>query len=160
MLRRLSRQAVDEPARSSTVLGDWYGNLLFTRHSKLVLLVSERSLLSVPLPVRDCVNFVPRFRSAVGNVLAAVGVSAGPVAAELGEMENVEFARTISRSVLGSMNDLADQARWLLGERPDITVRDLALELSQVPCGPIGYRHPGEFAAALLQEAAGLKGSA
>ena len=60
MLRRVSRESLDEPARSSTVLGDWYANLLFTRRARLVLLVSDRSLLSVLFPVRDCVNFAPQ----------------------------------------------------------------------------------------------------
>ena len=154
MLRRVSRESLDEPARSSTVLGDWYANLLFTRRARLVLLVSDRSLLSVLFPVRDCVNFVPRFRSAVTDLLTSLGIAPVALATELREMNEVQFGRTISRSVLGSMNDLAYHARWLLGERPSLRETDLALELSQIPCGPIGYRHPGEVAAELLAQTA------
>ena len=155
MLRRVSRESLDEPARSSTALGDWYANLLFTRRARLVLLVSDRSLLSVLFPVRDCVNFAPRFRSAVTDLLTSLGIAPVALATELREMNEVQFGRTISRSVLGSMNDLAYHARWLLGQRPSLRETDLALELSQIPCGPIGYRHPGEVAAELLAKTAG-----
>lgn len=65
-------------------------------------------------------------------------------------MEALGFARTASRIVLGSMNDLAYQARAALDVQPDITLSTLAVTLSQVPCGPIGMRHPSDVALALL----------
>ena len=93
MLRRVSRESLDEPARSSTALGDWYANLLFTRRARLVLLVSDRSLLSVLFPVRDCVNFAPRFRSAVTDLLTGLGIAPVALATELREMNEVQFGR-------------------------------------------------------------------
>ena len=135
---------------STTALGDWYVNLLFTRQARLVHAVSERSLLSVVLPARDMRSLVSRLRPAVGEVLAALGAPPEGVAAELQEMEEVALARTASRSVLGSMNDLAYQARVLLAMRPGISPLELALDLGRVPCSPLGFHYPCEVAVGLV----------
>ena len=65
-------------------------------------------------------------------------------------MEQVRFARTASRSVLGSMIDLSYQTRWMLDARPGMTLDDVALELSRVPCGPIAMQYPRDVATAFL----------
>ena len=150
LLMRLKRHGVDAMAESTTALGDWYGNVFFTRRARLVFLVSDRSLLSVFVPARDWPNFSSHFRSSVSDVLQGLGIPEIALAAELREMEEVKFGRTASRTVLGSMIDLAYQARWELEEQPDITLPELAIKLSRVPCGPIGMAYPREVAAALL----------
>ena len=49
LLKRLHQTPVDAPA-SSTVLGDWYANILWVYRKPLVLAVSARTLLPVLLP--------------------------------------------------------------------------------------------------------------
>lgn len=152
VLSRVPDEFIGPPSRSTTALGDWYANLLSTREVRLVLVVSERSLLSVLVPAPDWANFPERFRKAVGDVLIRLSASRDGVAAELREMQEVTFDRTRNRTVLGSMNDLAFQARGRLGTCPDISLTDLAYELSQVPCRPLKYRHPREVAVGLLAQ--------
>lgn len=43
----------------TTVLGDWYANLIFTRPQQLVLCLNERSLLFLLLPAQNFKNVAP-----------------------------------------------------------------------------------------------------
>lgn len=149
-LRRFPQPASSELRESTTILGDWYVNLLFTRRARLVLVVSERSLLSVLLPANDFGNFMPRLRSSVERLLVTLGAPRTSVAAELREMQQAVVARTINRRVLGSMNDLAYQVRVRLELEPATAVGSLEVELSGVPLSFIGYRQPAEVAVGLL----------
>lgn len=49
LLARVGPPTPDPPA-STTVLGDWFGHLVFVGHQRYVILVSERSRLAVLLP--------------------------------------------------------------------------------------------------------------
>ena len=150
VLKRIRDKNVDVTVASTTALGDWYANLLSVCQARLVLLVSERSLLSVVVPARDWGNFLPPFRDAVSDLLAGLAVPSADAKAELGEMDQLRFSRTASRVVLGSMIDLTYQARTILAARPGISLGRLALELSKVPSGPIGMQYPRDVAAGLL----------
>src|SRR5262249_47773564 len=88
----------------STKLGDWYAHLLFTR-PQLVLCVSERTLLPVLVPARDGSLLVARLCYAVGQMLTALGVGDAAVASEREAMKDAVIGKTVSRQVLGSMND-------------------------------------------------------
>jgi hypothetical protein len=68
LLKRPHVDGLDEGA-VTTRLGDWYGNLLFTRYLRLVICVSERSLLPVFVEAKDFSTSATRFRAAVRLVL-------------------------------------------------------------------------------------------
>jgi len=140
LLARLGHAPAKEPGLSSTRLGDWYANLVFLRGARLVLCVSERTLLPVVLHARDLATLGARLASAAGDVLAAIGVPAEVAHDERDRMAEVVFARTASRRVLGSMSDLA----YLLAADfdPNASLLDLALKLAETPCGPLGMESP------------------
>jgi hypothetical protein len=56
----------------TTEFGDWYGNLVPTSSGDLILFISERSLLTVAIPVWESDNLVPLFRLRVANLLVYV----------------------------------------------------------------------------------------
>ena len=150
MLTRVGGVTLNPEVRSTTELGDWYADLLFTRHARLVLLVSERSLLSVLLPARDLSHFADRFREAAAEVFAGLDASPSAAEAEVMQMKSVEFGPTASRTVLGCMNDLAFQARTILEDQPELGLKAVALKLARVPFSSIGNRFPGDLAVVLL----------
>lgn len=154
LLRRLVKEEGPESALppNTTALGDWYANALYGRHYRVVLCTSERSLLSVVLPLRDLKSLIPRFHQAVDDLLLRIGVSNEARGREAKEMADVRFGPTASRGVLGSMNDLAVQCRFRLEEDPHMNLSDLALQLSEVPCGPLKYRYPADVTIELLQK--------
>jgi hypothetical protein len=152
LLRRLGEYAVwhdgDQP---TTRLGDWYANLLFTKRQKLIICVSERSLLPVFVTAKDPSSFSFRFQEAVRSMLWALGVSADALDEELCEMAQVKIGPTASRSVLGSLNELALGGHYALGQQPEMDLLTLAMEVAETPCSPIKYASPREATLALLR---------
>jgi len=55
LLRRVDD--TETPTASTTVLGDWYAKVLYSRPHQLVLCVSERSLLPVVLHAKEWLTF-------------------------------------------------------------------------------------------------------
>jgi len=151
LVRRLGSVAQVEPYAPTTALGDWYANVLYTRPRQLILCVSERSLLSVLVPARDPTTFLPRFRETVLSHLTAIGASVQAVAAEGEEMKEIRVGRTASRSVLGSMRDLALTVQQELALERWASLEDLQLHLSTFIMGAIGMRYPCDVALELLQ---------
>ncbi|MCL5291463.1 MAG: hypothetical protein M1548_02905 [Actinobacteria bacterium] len=139
---------VTEP--STTVLGDWFANLIYVGRQRFILLVSERSRLPVLLPGRDVKNLANNLPEALSRVLLGLGISPFIVKGEVGEMHEAVIAKTNNRSVLGTLNDFAIMLDYRLGGEPYADLVDVALWLSDVPVGPLGYDTPGEVARRLF----------
>jgi len=152
VLEALHLAAVEMDQGPSTALGDWYVNFIHTRKHRLVHFVSDRSLLSVVVPVKTLKTALDRHVLSLRDLLGALGVKPTVIQAEMVEMEQRAVAKTSSRSVLASMRDLALNARWILERTPGISPAEVSLELSEIPCGPLGMRVPAEAAMALLLE--------
>lgn len=89
----LSDEASVAPS-STTLLGDWYANLLMVARRPLVLCVAERSLFAVVVPLKEAATLVARYRQAVERRLLALDVAPAQVAAELAAMADVIVAPT------------------------------------------------------------------
>ena len=111
LLSRLKRPALEPPGVSSTRLGDWYGNELRLGRQQFLLFVSGRTRLAVIVPARDARRLSAVLPAAVCDRLAALGLSSARIDQEREQMSEVVFARTDSRSVLGTMNDYAFMAK-------------------------------------------------
>jgi len=146
--------AAEDPPVSTTVLGDWFGQPVLTRYVRMILLVSERSRLPVLVPARQLDSFEKRFRRALGDLLRDIGIPAEAIRRELAEMQELVYARTNSRSVLGTMNDYTGFLLGALAEEPEKSLRELAVELSKLRAGPLGYARPCEVVRSLLDAAA------
>jgi len=138
LFRRLGRAPADDVPTSSTVLGDWYASIVWVHRKPLVLSVSARTLLPVLLPARDLASLGTRLVAATGQILAVLGIPAHRIQEEQRHMGQIVFARTISRQILGTMNDFYR----MLEPAPDQSLISAALELAEAPCGPIGMETP------------------
>jgi len=146
---RLPTLSEDAPP-STAALGDWFGHPVSTRHSRVILLVSERSRLAVLVHARQLDRFERRFADATADLLLDLGAPAEAVADEREAMNDVVYARTNSRSVLGTMNDYTFALRIYLEEEPEKTLHEIALMLSVTPIGPLGYDSPDRVVRGLL----------
>jgi len=146
----LPAAAQDQPP--STALGDWYLNFINTRNQRLVHFMSDRSLLSVLVPVRTLKTVLDRHIASLHDLLEDLGVPPAIIQAELDEMGQRAVAKTQSRSVLASMRDLALNARWILARTPGATPLEVSHELAEVPRGPLAMAFPAEAAIALLTQ--------
>ena len=144
---------VEMPEPPTGALGDWYANLVPTYAGDLIIFVNELSLVTVAIPVWESENLIPLFRARVENLLLMIGVPQKVIDREIRHLDPVQFARTASRSVLGSMNDIAwnyqiisEEAEYLA----HLSLSDAELKLSQMPSGVLNYRFPSDVAKDLL----------
>jgi hypothetical protein len=155
LLRKLRCQASpDDEARSTTALGDWFVREYNLGRHRLLLCSSSASLLTVVIPARNLPDMGIRLAAAVRELLVALGVPLEQINREIAEMGSARIARTNSRSVLGSMNDMAYMAdAYLEGAVVPDGILAAELEMAETPCGPLGYRAPGDVALGLLHDA-------
>jgi len=147
------------PKPATNVLGNWYVSLQHFGKLQMILAISEASLLSVVFPARDLRLTLERnLQAGLGGVLLALGVNDKLVTREQQEMEEVAYATTTNRSVIGSMNQLGMFLSYELERTADLL--SLALRLSNIPMtaskGKGANTHP--FPDIVTRELFGLPG--
>ena len=152
LINKLQASVVVEPPQPTTRLGDWYGNFLFSGYHRLLMFVSDRSLLPVLMPLRERNQLLPSFRARLAELLLHLEISEKDVALELSEMAEAVLARTANRSILGSMNDFTQNTKAYMQMHDDFSLLDLELWLAETPCGPKEYRYPNELTIQLLTD--------
>ena len=146
----------EDPPASTTALGDWYANVIPTAAGDLIFFVNERSLLSVALPAEAMETMIPAFVTRVYNLLRNLRVSTDIARRERDELLPVTYATTASRSVLGSMNDIAlgyqveAVSALEAGRTPRISEAELAM--SRRLHSPLDRRLPVDVARSILAE--------
>jgi hypothetical protein len=140
LLDRMSADPAPDPPAPSTILGDWYANLLRVGKQQFILCVSEKTLLPVLLPAVDARLLPRRLPEAVFDVLKALGIQWSAIDREMREMVDAVVGRTANRRVLGMMTDFAFAAPYRLAEGASLV--DVALWLAQTPCKPIEMKSP------------------
>jgi hypothetical protein len=138
---------------TTATLGDWYANLIPTVSGDLIIFVNEKSLLTVAIPIWESNNFVSLFRLRVANLLEMIGINPEEIVNEISHYDQIQFGKTASRTILGSMNDIAWQYQTMAEDAENkigLSLSKAELSLSQMPCKPIAYRFPSEIARELL----------
>ncbi len=129
----------------------WYANLItLSRSTDLVLFTNARSLYSIviPQPAGSITFFavVLEFSQKLRAVLASLGVDEGTISTAVERHRQFVTCKTASRSVLGSMNEMAfclQQYAWRKAEETrEIGIEDLEGMLNTMPLSPLGYRFP------------------
>ena len=128
LLSQLKVKPEPPPPASTTKLGDWYANLLHIGRTQLVLAVSEHTFLPVIVPASPVNSLVLRLRAGVVEVVRAVGVAEAAVRVEDGEMNDVAFAKTNNKVVVGVMVEFAKALEWTWDSHP--TPLDASLYLA------------------------------
>jgi hypothetical protein len=129
-------------SRSSTQLGDWYGNTVFVGRLRLVIFISEHTMLPVVIPLRESKTIATRFQRALGDVLEALRMPPSVVRQEMDIGGEVAFGPTASRRVVGVLTELAFQAEVHLRSGNYANLLELSLKLSGVPIGGLEPAFP------------------
>jgi len=152
LLARLKQTDTLPVVESTTWLGDWYGNILQLGRRQHLLFISERSRLSVLIPIREGKRLAEVFPDAVCEVLAQIGVAAEDIADERSRMSEIAFGRTKNRSLLGTLNDFAFMAQVGSARRPEPETQDeLTQFLAQTPILPLDGASPIELTRAVFR---------
>lgn len=144
-------------ATSTTVLGDWYANILFTRPRQLVLCISERTLLPVVVAAKDAQHLPARLIGSLPAVLCALGIEEAVIAQEQVAMQAWQVNRSTSKKVLGSLNQLMFQLESQLQWHPHLTLNEHALRLAETPMKGVEYSSPDRATIAIFQTACILR---
>ena len=144
----------DKLELTTATLGDWYAHLIQTVSGELIIFVNEKTLLTVAIPVWEANNLVLLFHLRVANLLGKIGINHNKIINEISQYDQIQFSKTTSRLIVGSMNDIAWQYQALAEDatsKKDLSLSDAELKLSQMPCKSLGYRFPSEVAKELLE---------
>jgi len=141
---------VADPPESTTVLGDWYAKPFGVAQKRFVLMISGRTRIAVVIPGRRLANLQHSLPHALAILLARLGVPTDAIEREIAASQEVVFAVTDSRSLLGTLNDFATLAQLRLRDEPDTSLEDLSFWLSWIPVAPLGHRRPADLARELF----------
>ena len=114
---------------------DWSAGLFLVGHTQYILVTNTKSLYSTVLPgkgVTDEATFVGRALNSIREFLEADGyrgVYERSIAPLLG---TVQFAKTLNRSITGSVNDLIKQTVILL-ETGELSLVGVSSRLKETP---------------------------
>lgn len=137
--------------RADKALGNWYATALFWK-PQVVLLVNERTLLPVLMPLAPVATLMDRFPESLQPTLATHGIPAEFIEFEIAAMVEGRYAKTANRSVVGIMNEFRYLAEIHRADRGINDLVSLAVKLSRTPCSPLYKRHtsPDRELAALV----------
>ena len=150
LLHRLKQFDGEPPMKSTTRLGDWYGNVIRMGNRHVLLFISERSRLPVLIPIRQASKMATVLPDAVGEMLAWIRVPESVIAEERRHMSEIALERTNSRSLLGTMNDFAFGVRVHFMTRRNESLEDIARALAKTPILPLKGECPIDLTRAAL----------
>ncbi len=147
LAKRLRLSLADDALPSTGSLGDWYANVLNVGRLRLVLCISEQTLLPVILPIRQA-EFPSRFSSYLSAVLEHFEIAPASIQRESQAADEPVFAKTRNRSLLGTLNDFSFCASEFLKQGESIL--EANIRLAHMPSKAIGYNCPREATIDLL----------
>lgn len=141
LLKRLKPDMIEGGSGTSTAkLGNWYATVLPWR-PQVAMLVNERTLLPVLMPLAPAASLAVRFPGALIEILAAHGVPRSFIDSEVREMQVVKYAKTQNRSVVGIMMEFTHLAQAYRADDQPNELIELSLKLARTPCSPL-YKGP------------------
>ena len=135
-------------------LGDWYAHLLMIARKRVLLFVNEPTLYSFTvLGVRKAAltSLANIFLEQLARSLAEDNLPTDVIQRVTAEYRHVAIAKTANRSVVGSMNNLANLLAHLVREAGGVAacnVHELNAQFNHMPQQPLGWK----FAIEALQE--------
>lgn len=153
LLREMGSTPVSRCVPTTTLLGDWYGNIVPTCRGGIVICTNERTLLTVILPLLEGEHPLAMFTMRVYNLLKLLGISTKAAEAELERMDEVQIAKTVDRRVLGTMNEIAQTLQFLAEDTPgQLNASEGELFIADSIYTFTKYKRPKHLVSALLEQ--------
>jgi hypothetical protein len=146
----------DKIALPTEGLGNWYANLLRIDRRKCLLFTNEKSLYTFLIPKilkANLKNIEEEFLIHLNYNLQNEGFGLEVINMVMQEYQEIGFAKTSNRQVLGSMNDLAYHYEFQImreGGIENIRILHLNKEINRIPMGALKYNFPIEALKNLL----------
>jgi len=151
LLKELGNPPLQSPDNlHSTGLGNWYANLLRIDRRKCILFTNEKTLYSFLIPrvkKENLKNIVDEFLFYLNMNLQAEGFSIEVINRVLQEYTDIGFAKTASKKILGSMNQLAFEYEIFVQEKgglENVKVLEMNRDINRTILNGIKFLHPIE----------------
>jgi hypothetical protein len=146
LLKELGNPPLQNPDEPSTGLGNWYANLLKIDRRKCVLFTNEKTLYSFLIPKvkkENLKNIIDDFLLNLNMNLQAEGFDIEVISRVMQEFTDIGFSKTVSKKVLGSMNELTFQYKYVImshyGGIENIRILGVNREINRIIMGGINY---------------------
>ena len=116
LLDRVKPSVSAAPPEPTTYLGNWYATALFWK-PQVALLVNERTLLPVLMPLAPAAELAQRFPEHLAPVLFAHSAPHALIEHELNAMLDFQYAKTTNRSLVGMLNQYSRYGEEAMRER-------------------------------------------
>jgi hypothetical protein len=138
--------AIESP--NFSLLGQWHANLIYIEGRKCVLFANDKTLINFIAPDLSRAQ-IRQMGQWFSNLLSAVlhneSIDQATVTKVTTEYDQIEFAKTENRSVLGSLNDLAFHYEYLICEQGGVhspEIPTIIHQLNHMPMSPLKYVFP------------------
>ena len=136
----------------------WHANIFYIERRKCVLVTNDTTLFTMLIPVLkkpDFQSFHFIFGQHLFKNLLNEEIPQKQIETILSECEDIQYKKTNSRSVLGSMNELKFQLEYHIGAKGGLAKTDifeLNQQLNRTIMSPIKYKRPIEMFMEKMQE--------
>jgi hypothetical protein len=124
-----------DPLPSTTALGDWYATILYARAGHYLVLVSERSVLTIVLEARELHSFERRFLRVLAEELSRLGIPEAAIERELMEAGSLAYGAAVNRTTMAYLNWVVRGLKANLPIHPGFTIYDWCRILDERPFG-------------------------
>ena len=155
----LKKSDISEDEPKELHLGSWHANLIYINRKKCLLFVNYKTLFNFIVPdisraqIKELSNI---FRVNLACVLAAEDVSKRAKRIIISEYTSIQYTNTKSKSISGSMNDLAFHYKYLIQSEGGVhsyAVPSIIKKLNHMPMGALGYVFPVDALKAVCKNA-------
>ena len=153
LAKQLGIRLAESNQASTGILGDWYATRLHVGSKRFALCLNERSLLPVIMPSRRT-EFPSHFADHLRRVLEYLEIPEDCIESEYRAAQEFSFISTRSKSLLGSLNDFGQSARFMMLDSPNrCDYIEANHHLTQMPSKPIDYSFPADVVQGLFSVA-------
>lgn len=146
----------ENPPQPTGALGNWYATIAHTMDGYLVIFVSERSMVTVAVPLRKVEELEANFRMRVYNLLRLIDVPHEVAVNEIRHLDRIRYGKTQNRKVVGSMCEIVWRYQMYMEDKDSkiMSLGEVEKEVSRMPLKSLGS-FPSKVARELLSEGIG-----
>ena len=133
------------PVKDTDPITLWHANLLTLDRRKCVLFTNDKTRYSFLVPGLKKPDFQRLGEVFLDNVFRCMlndGIPQEGIEKVLNSCSNYCFTKTSNKSVLGTMNDIADIIKWTVyddGGLANTDISEMMMRLNRMPMKPLGY---------------------
>jgi hypothetical protein len=150
----------DKIASHTGGIGNWYANLLRIDRRKCVIFTNEKTLYTFLIPKvlkANLKNIEEEFLISLSYNLQNEGFGINVINGIMQEYQTIVFAKTMNKSVLGSMNDPVYQYEAQIlraGGIGNIKILQINHIINRTPMSALKYKYPIEALRNVFEESA------